>query len=217
MKYRACIFDFDLTLADSTQGILICFRHTLAKFGYEVPDDRTIFNTIGMPLIDALDFLSGVPMNPRRQEMFNEYVHKADDEMVKGTYFYDGAIELLDGLRAKGVKVGICSSKLKFRIEESFAVKADHMPVDLIVGLGEVPNPKPAPDSLDLCMEKLGVKACETLYVGDNLIDAQTAQNAATDFVAVLTGSTSREEFEKLPHKFICRKLSDLAKFVNVS
>ena len=83
MSYKAVIFDFDLTLADSSEGILRCFRHTLDAFGYTVPDDRTIYNTIGLTLVDAFDLLTGIPNNPQREKMRVEYVKKADEEMVK--------------------------------------------------------------------------------------------------------------------------------------
>ena len=45
-SFDAFIFDFDLTLADSSKGILKCFKHTLSEFGYDIPDDNTIYNTI---------------------------------------------------------------------------------------------------------------------------------------------------------------------------
>ena len=56
-KYRYFVFDFDLTLADSSEGILECFKHVLKEFGYPPKDDRTIYNTIGMTPVDAFDLL----------------------------------------------------------------------------------------------------------------------------------------------------------------
>lgn len=215
MRYAACIFDFDLTLADSSVGILICFRHTLEKFGYPVPDDKTIYDTIGLPLIDAFDLLTGIPNNPQRLDMQKEYILKANDEMVKNTFFYDGVIEGLKSLRERGVKVGVCSSKMRFRIVESFEKKAGCMPLDALIGLDDADIPKPDPSGLMKCIEKLGVDKNEVLYVGDNIIDAQTAQNAGVDFAAVLTGSTTREEFERLPHKAICTELAGLLININ--
>ncbi|MBQ2454207.1 MAG: HAD family hydrolase, partial [Lachnospiraceae bacterium] len=38
-RYKAYIFDFDLTLVDSTKPIVACFKHTLKTFGYDIPDD----------------------------------------------------------------------------------------------------------------------------------------------------------------------------------
>ena len=215
MNYSACIFDFDLTLADSSVGILICFRHTLAAFGYEVPDDKTIYDTIGMPLIDAFDLLTGIPDNPQRLAMRNEYILKANDEMVKNTFFYDGVIDGLKALRERGVKVGVCSSKMRFRIVESFEKKAGCMPVDVLIGLDDADIPKPDPSGLFKCIGELGVDKGDVLYVGDNIIDAQTAQNAGVDFAAVLTGSTTRSEFEALPHKVICGELAGMLADIN--
>ncbi len=215
-KYKAVIFDFDLTLADSSKGILICFRHTLEHFGYTVPDDRTIYNTIGMPLTDAFDVLTGIKLTAeQREQMRKEYVRKADDVMVKYTFFYDGVADGLKRLREHGIKVGICSSKMRYRIEQSFEAKVGSMPVDVIVGLGDTNKPKPDPVSLLECIARLDVEKSEILYVGDNLIDAQTAQNAGTDFAAVLTGSTQKEQFEQLPHLLIAEKLTDIIIYID--
>ena len=71
--YKAYIFDFDLTLADSSRGILECFKHTLAHFGCDIPDDTTIYNTIGHTLQDSFDILTGIPMNPLREDMRKIY------------------------------------------------------------------------------------------------------------------------------------------------
>ena len=214
-KYKACIFDFDLTLADSSKGILICFRHTLENFGYPVPDDRTIYNTIGMPLTDAFDVLTGESLTAEKREAMRvEYVHKADEVMVKYTFFYDGVIDGLKALREHDIKVGICSSKMRYRIVQSFEGKAGELPVDVIIGLGDTSKPKPDPSSLFECISQLGFGKEDILYVGDNLIDAQTAQNAGVDFGAVLTGSTGHEEFEQLPSVIIAERLTDIIRFV---
>ena len=110
-KYRYFVFDFDLTLADSSEGILECFKHVLKEFGYQPKDDRTIYNTIGMTLVDAFDLLTDMPDNPQREDMRKAYVKKADEVMVKKTYFYDDTIALLQTLQNAGVKVGIVSTK----------------------------------------------------------------------------------------------------------
>lgn len=210
MKYKACIFDFDLTLADSSKGILICFKHTLAAFGYPVPSDEIIYNTIGMTLLDAFDLLTGITPNPEREKMRVEYVRKADEEMVKNTVFYPNAIKILTELRAAGVKTGVCSTKFRYRIKDSFERQAGTMPIDLVIGGEDVTEAKPNPQGLLKCAEGLGVDKREVLYVGDNSIDAETAQRAGVDFAAVLTGSTTREKFTEYPHVYLAESLTDL-------
>ena len=215
LRYRAVVFDFDLTLADSSSAIIECYKHTLSVFGYPVPSDKAIFDTIGKTLLDSFDILTGVPNNPRREEMRVEYVRKADKVMAAGTVFYPDSIALLQVLNNAGIKTAIVSSKMKYRIEETFMLHTGCVPVDEIIGLNDMPAPKPAPDGLLQASMLLNVPLKDILYVGDSMIDAETARNAGVDFAAVLTGPTSREEFEKLPHIFIGSSLMEIFTSIN--
>lgn len=209
-KYKAYIFDFDLTLADSSKGILICFKHTLSEFGYPIPSDREIYNTIGMTLVDAFDVLTGIPNNPQREEMRLVYVKKADEEMVKNTFFYDNTLAILQTLQNAGVKVGIVSTKFRYRIEDTFKYQGGSFPVDEIVGGEDVFNAKPAPDGLELMVKRLNMDKSDVLYIGDSYIDAEAAKNAGVDFAGVTTGSTSKIDFERYPHIYIGNDLLDI-------
>ncbi len=209
-KYKFCVFDFDLTLADSSKAILTCFKHILGKFGYAIPDDTTIYNTIGKTLVDSIDILTGIKNNPQREEMRVEYVKKADEVMAKDTFFYDDTLAMLQILQCAGVKVGIVSTKFRYRIVETFKCHTASFPVDLIVGGEDVTEPKPDPQGLELIIEKFGAAKADVLYIGDNYIDALTAQNAGVDFAAVTTGSTTKDEFKTYPNVYIGTSLTDI-------
>ena len=210
MKYKACIFDFDLTLADSTKGIFKCYKQTLKKFGYPAPTDEEIFKTIGYTLFDGIDMLTGIKNNPQRDEMKTEYVKFADECMVRDTVFFDDSLAMLQVLQTAGVKVGIVSTKLKYRIVDTFNDKTSSIPVDEIIGGGEVSSAKPDPEGLNLMIEKLNVDKADVLYIGDSHIDAQTAVNAGVDFAGVTTGTATKEVFEKYPHVYIAESLTEL-------
>ncbi len=60
MNYTTYLFDFDYTLADSSRGIVTCFRNVLNRHGYTHPTDNDIKRTIGKTLEDSLSILSGV-------------------------------------------------------------------------------------------------------------------------------------------------------------
>lgn len=210
MKYSAYIFDFDLTLADSSKGILICFKHTLEQFGYKIPDDRTIYNTIGLTLVDAFDLLTGIDNNPQREEMRKVYVKKADEVMAAQTFFYDDTLAILQVLQNAGAKVGIVSTKFRYRIVETFKKHTDSFPMDMIIGGEDVKCAKPDPTGLNTIIEKLGEEKCDVLYIGDSYIDAETAMNAGVDFAGVTTGSTTTEDFMKYPNVYIGKNLIDI-------
>ncbi len=86
--------------------------------------------------------------------------------------------------------------------------------VDLIVGAEDVQIEKPNPEGLLLAVEQLGIRKEEVLYVGDSLVDAQTAQNAGISFAGVLTGTTTRGEFEDYPNLYIGDTVAEIVDYV---
>lgn len=211
--YKAVLFDFDLTLVDSAKPIVECYQYTLEKFGYDVPDYKTVFDLIGLPLTDTIDILTtGGEPNPQRKEMQRVYVEKADEIMSDGSRFYSGVPQMLEQLHDRGIKTAVVSTKLAFRIAETFERQLGRTAVDLIIGLDDISQPKPSPQGILLAAERLGVGKGSVLYVGDNVVDAKAAQNAGVDFAAVLTGSTPREVFEG----FDCRGIFNSAAEIDI-
>lgn len=204
------IFDFDLTLADSSAAIFICFRHTLGEFGYKIPSDEEIYKTIGLTLEDGFQQLCGVTDEQVKQQMRKCYVKKADDVMAAQTYFFDGAVETLAKLRSMGCKTGIVSTKYRYRIVETFEKQQKPLEVDMIIGSEDVSCWKPAPTGLNTIISKLGSQKDKTLYVGDSYIDAETAVNAGVAFAAVTTGSTSADVFKKYDTFVVCSGIKEL-------
>jgi HAD superfamily hydrolase (TIGR01509 family) len=74
---------------------------------------------------------------------------------------------------------------------------------DLAVGVLDVARPKPAPDMLLLCLERLGVAAGEAVYVGDQPTDLEAAEGAGIRFVGMgpMCGRVplSAQRFEQIP------------------
>ena len=213
-RYKAYIFDFDLTLVDSTKPIVACFKHTLKTFGYDIPDDQTIIDIIGLPLTDAFDILSGITPNPNKEQMRKTYVAYADGIMARESIFYPDALGILQSLITAERKVAIVSSKMRYRIVETFEHHTASMPVDLIIGLEDVDKAKPDPAGILCAVDKLGVSKEDVLYIGDSYIDAETAQNAGVDFAGVATGSTPKEKLREYPNVCVGDSLTEV--FLNI-
>ncbi len=56
---RTLFFDLDGTLTDPREGILRSIRHALDRLGREIPDDETLIDCIGPPLLDTFRNLVG--------------------------------------------------------------------------------------------------------------------------------------------------------------
>src|SRR5262249_2656845 len=61
--------------------------------------------------------------------------------------------------------------------------------LDVVLGPEDVARPKPAPDMLLAALPRLGLPAREVLYVGDMVVDIQTARAAGLAVWVVPTGS----------------------------
>lgn len=82
--------------------------------------------------------------------------------------------------------------------------------IDLVVGMEDVAQAKPAPDGINAVCRHFGLDKKDVLYIGDNTIDAKAAQNAGVAFAAVTTGTTTSQEFAPLPHVAIMKNLSEI-------
>ena len=208
MKYTTYLFDFDYTLADSSRGIVICFRNVLERHGHTGISDEAIKRTIGKTLEDSFSILSGITTPETLAEYKKEYVKEADTYMTVNTFFFPETVTVLKILKSQGAQIGIISTKFRFRIRE---MVDQHFPkdfFDIIIGGEDVKQAKPDPQGIKKALRRLHRRKSETLYIGDSTVDAETAQAAKVDFVGVLNGMTTREELMVYPHRQILDNLS---------
>lgn len=210
MSYTTYLFDFDYTLADSSRGIVTCFRIVLNRHHYTDVTDEAIKRTIGKTLEESFSILSGVTDPEQLTTFRNEYKLEADVYMNVNTRLFPDTLSTLKELKKRGARIGIISTKYRFRI---LSFLEDYLPedfLDIIVGGEDVTAPKPSPEGVLFALEHLGSTPQETLYIGDSTVDAETAQNAGVDFAGVLNGMTTAEELREYPHRIIMNTLSEL-------
>ncbi len=209
-RYKTYLFDFDYTLADSSKGIVICFRNVLERHRHTGISDQQIKRTIGKTLAESFALLSGVTDADTLEEYRKEYVKEADRFMTANTRLFPETVPVLQALKEEGAKVGIISTKYRYRIME---LAKDHIPegtIDLIVGGEDVKTAKPSPEGVCMALSKLETEKEDTLYIGDSTVDAETAQAAGVDFAGVLHGTTTAEELAAYPHVKIMTDLNGL-------
>ena len=209
-RYHTYLFDFDYTLADSSKGIVICFRNVLERHRHTGISDEQIKRTIGKTLVDSFSILTGIGDDAILEEYRKEYVKEADRFMTANTRLFPETVSVLQALKEKGANIGIISTKYRYRIME---LAKDNIPegiIDLIVGGEDVKTAKPSPEGVFLALENLGTDKDTTLYIGDSIVDAETAQAAGMDFAGVLHGATTAEELEAYPHVAIMKDLTEL-------
>ena len=85
---------------------------------------------------------------------------------------------------------------------------------DIIIGWEDVSKPKPDPEGLLRIIKKLKIRPSSSIYVGDHVLDAETAKRAGVPFVGVLTGVTKKEDFNKYS---VYKIINDLSELMNLT
>lgn len=215
--FKAVCFDFDYTLGDCTDSIVVGFQYGLTELGWPAPSRETVRSTIGYMLEDAYAMLTG-DKDAERQARFRAlFTEAARERQIRETTLFPGAAELLQGLKEQGVKTAIVSTKRGDTIELILDRLGLGDAVGMVVGSADVKRPKPDPEGLRTAMERLGVRPEETLFCGDTVLDAGAAQNAGCHFAAVLNGTTPAGDFASFPADHIAPDLWELARWLEVS
>lgn len=212
--FRAIIFDFDYTLGDSTNGIVLSVNYAFEKLGFAAKDTESIRKTIGLSLTDTYSVLTK-KNNREEAELFAKYFReKADLVMAENTELYDCTKEILRNLKTEGYKTGIVTTKFHYRIEQILERSNALGLVDIIIGAEDVKKEKPDPEGLRLAIEKFQLRKEDILYVGDSFIDAKTAEHAQVSFAGVLTGTTASNGFKGYRNVLIGRDIKDVYSFI---
>ena len=214
--FQAVCFDFDYTLGDCTDSIVAGFHHGLTSLGWPAPEREAVRGTVGYLLEDSYTMLTGDGDPGRRAQFRALFTEVALERQRKETTLFPGAAELLRGLKGRGIKTAIVSTKRGDTIEIIMGRLGLGDTIGMVVGSADVKCHKPDPEGLLITMNKLGVQPEDTLFCGDTVLDAGAAQNAGTHFAAVLNGTTGAEAFAAFPCEHISPDLWDLAKWLGL-
>ena len=128
-------------------------------------------------LAERLRLERGAPERPRRMRVL------AVDEEA----------DALEALRARGVRLGVVTSKNSEEYAQDFVPFALETYFDTIVIADDTALHKPHAEPLLKFLERLGAKREEALYIGDSTYDRDCAHAAKVDFALAVWGSFEPE------------------------
>jgi HAD superfamily hydrolase (TIGR01509 family) len=190
---RAVLFDVDGTLMDTNYLHTVSWWQAFAQGGHHVPM-VDIHRSIGMDSGLLLDRLL-----PADRDKDADAGLQASHDALYATYWtrlrpLPGAAELLRACKARGLSVVLASSAGE---AESGALRAALDAEDAIddaTFAGDVERSKPAPDLVQVALEKAAVPAGQAVFVGDTVWDAQASQKAGVSCIGLLSGGIGRDE-----------------------
>ncbi|MBQ7654199.1 MAG: HAD-IA family hydrolase [Clostridia bacterium] len=203
MSCKYVIFDFDGTIADSSEGVRDSLIYAYNAFSLPLPDEETIRKFFGPPLTASfmkyagVDEETGAAMTAKYRELYT-------DNAMYRLKLYDGMKELLENLSNDNIKIAIASSKPKKFFDKLLNRLEIAQYFNAVSGAAMDAKDDSKREIILQSLDSLGVEnKNEALMVGDRKFDILGAKGAGIRSVGVTYGFGSREEFEKAGADFI--------------
>lgn len=206
--YSVILFDFDGTVYDTVEGITKCVQYALRKRGLDAP-------------LDELRCFAGPPL----EAMFTEKFGFAPEDAAQaardfreryvpvGVYEsrpFPGVRELLERMRAAGLRLGLATSKPQALAEELLRGAGMLGLFDAICGAGDQGQGNAKWQVIARAMDALQAAAEGTVLIGDTKYDVLGAQRAGIPCVGVRYGYAAPGELETAGAEAIVSDLEEL-------
>ena len=198
--YKVCIFDLDGTIADTVESIAHVGNQTLRAFGLpEIPVKDYNFYAGDGADVQVKRMLAAVPGGDKvdYEEVRTQYRKWFAENPFYHVKPYDGILELLEGLKAQGIKIAVLSNKPHgAAVEVVHKIFGQDMFHKIQGQTSEIPR-KPSPIGALAVAKEFGALPQECLYCGDTNTDIDTGKAAGMFTIGVTWGFRPRTELEE--------------------
>ena len=214
MKPKLIIFDFDGTLGDTRQNIIITMQRTMRMVGLPVKSDEECASTIGLTLENSFKAMYpdvDATTAARCVDAYREIFMESVEELIP--QLFPGVSDTLAHLDKMGIKMSIASS----RQSQSLLLFLENMGVlkyfPYVLGSDNVTKHKPDPEPVLKTLRELNYSPSEVVVVGDMPVDVSMAHGADVRAIAVTFGNATREELAEAKADYI---IDDFTKILEI-
>ncbi len=209
------IFDLDGTLINTIEDLGQACNHALSVCGFPTHKIEDYPSLVGNGVNKLIE--RALPAEHRNEEtvlrLREHFVPYYDEHNCDFTRPYDGINELLHTLKKQGHFLGVASNKYQAATEKIVAQLFPNIFNIVLgerVGVARKPDPQIVMDILSKTEHELDATSC--LYIGDSLVDAETARAAKATLVLCTWGFGSREEMEGAKPDYLVDHPSEILK-----
>ncbi|RKT37019.1 HAD superfamily hydrolase (TIGR01509 family)/HAD superfamily hydrolase (TIGR01549 family) [Microbacterium sp. AG1240] len=188
----AVLFDIDGTLVDSNYLHVEAWDRAFVAVGHPV-DVWRIHRAIGMDSADLLAQALGDDAD-RLGDQAKEHHDRVYSSTTGRLRVIQGARELLAELSSRGARVVLATSAPQHELDVLLDLLDVAPSVDAVTSSEDVETAKPAPDIIEVALQRAGVPAERAVMVGDAVWDVVAAQRAGVACIGLLSGGYGREE-----------------------
>lgn len=190
---KTVVFDLDGTLAD-TSGDLIaaanaCFRDMGEGDVLDPAQDAGTALRGGRAMLRlGMERLGRPSDDPLIDEYYDALLYHYAHDIDTHTRLYDGAMDAVEALKARGYIVAICTNKPERLARELLTRMGILDAFAAMLGADSLPVRKPDPEHLLETVRRAGGDPAQCLLVGDSDTDRNTSKAAGVPSVLVTFG-----------------------------
>ncbi len=211
-KFELIIFDWDGTLADSTDWIVQCMQQAAKQQGLDVPEVRAVKAIIGLSIHKALDKLFPEIDGQTKEQFIVHYSQEFFSKPITEADLFSGVGEMLYMLKEAGYKLAVATGKGRSGLDKAMNGTGLSGFFDITRCADETAS-KPDPAMVYEIIEVMGVNASQVVMIGDSGHDMQMAINAGIEKISVACGADSAEQLRKYKPLFELSQTTELTKF----
>jgi HAD superfamily hydrolase (TIGR01662 family) len=209
-QIKAIILDVDDTILDFSKQASKCYQETAKELNLKKVSTKSVCRYFGTPHDKMLKEL----WDYKDEKKFENIVFKKINES-KFKPFKD-AIKTIKQLKKDYILALLSSKSKRIMYPQLRQMKLDTKLFKFIQSKEDTKYHKPNKKVFSKAFKKLKLKPNEILYVGDSLFDCKAANAAKINFVAVLTGHYTKNEFKKhkVKNNNILKSINQLPKWL---
>ena len=208
--FEAVIFDWDGTLADTRQVIVISFQKALSEINCKVTDEY-IERRIGIGAAETFREIlrsAKVQFDEKLIQRLIERKSQLEIELTNQVKLFPGARELLEALQGK-VKMGLASMNNRSVIMHMLKANDLENYFEVILTAESVSHSKPDPEIFLKTASELKTSPEKCVVLEDSIFGVKAAKSANMGCVAVTTGVYSKQELEREKPDLVVKTLND--------
>lgn len=211
---KAVIFDLDGTLLDTRQDLVNSINLTLKSLNKNEMSQNEIISHVGngiKNLVEACVLPSDQEQANKALILFKKFY---DGEYMKNTNPYQGMTDLVKYLNDREIKIGVNSNKDDKYTKE--LIKKHFVDIDLkyVIGNKENIERKPSSQGIEIILNNMGINKEDAIYIGDSIVDINTARNAKITCLCVAWGFRKKEELIKEGDNILVNNPNEIIEYI---
>jgi len=182
-RYHLVVFDWEGTLGDTLGQILNTVAAEAKRLQFGVFDENQARQHVVLGLVMAVKKIFP-SLTLDQHEQLLQAVHHSLVTHPLDVCLIPGAKQMIEQLYQAGIHLAIATNKGEQSLIRCLQACGLRDFFDVTRSAGQVPA-KPCPQMLQEIMDSCGVKATQTLMVGDSVIDVDMANQLGVDAVGV--------------------------------